>query len=280
MKKTGSQLMTAPVLVSRCPVFAPSIKQGRTEWSLPTPWGSASVRGNITQIHRNILDAIFAYALDTKPMSTGAIEVLVDPYVIATKTGSSRDYQWLQRKLHDLKIADVEIIDEHGLRHSGGIVSEWREANRRVPMPGGALHGDRPLLAITISAAWMRLYSSALTVSYRELLPAIAVLRHGVLQALVRFCITHRVLNMPLDNALRYIKAIDDKTTKRQYYLTRKIVIDADLKQFGIEIQNNVVLYKQHELVRFKNPESDVICADSDAICAASDVICAGLQEI
>jgi hypothetical protein len=79
---------------------------------------------------------------------------------------------------------------------------------------------------------------------------------------------------------LRYIKAIDDKTNKRQYYLIRKIVIDADLKQFEIEIKNNVVLYKQHELVRFKNPDSDVICADSDAICAVSDVICAGFQEI
>ncbi len=286
MKKTGNQLMTAPVLASRCPVFAPSIRQGRTDWSVKTPWGSASVEGNITQTHRNILDAIFAFAIDTKEMHTGAIEVLVDPYVIATKTHSSRDYKWLADKmsqsiLRDMKDAMVCVEDERGLRHIGGIVSEWREANRRVPMPGGALSGDRPLLAITISAAWMRLYRSTLTVSYPDLIPAISKLNRGVLQALVRFCLTHRQLNMRLDEALRHIGAITETTSRTRRFASIKTVTNsAVLSYFGIAIKEGVVRYEQHDLVRFKNPDSPATCAESPATCAASPATCAVSQEI
>jgi len=79
MLKTGKPiLMTAPVLASRCPAFAPSIRQGKTEWSVDTPWGNASVTGELTQIHRNVLDAIFAHAIaiDTSA-ANGAIEILL-----------------------------------------------------------------------------------------------------------------------------------------------------------------------------------------------------------
>lgn len=283
MATTGNPkpLMTAPVLVSRCPVFSPSIKGGATDWQVKTLYGTASVKGNLTQIHRNILDAVFGYALATKPMHTGALEILTDPYVIATKTGSSRDYMWLKAKLHDMKVADVDIEEANGLRHHGGIVSEWREAKRRVAMPGGALKGDRPLLAITISAAWMRLHNETLTVSYRDLIPAISELQSGVLQALVRYCLTHRVLNKQLDAVLIEIGAIDATTKKenpRRYERVRKAVFQAELSRFGIVIKNEIVFYKQHAEVRFRNP-SDTNCAGPDTTCAASDTICAASLE-
>lgn len=281
MATTGNEnlLMTAPVLASRCPTFAPSLKEGMTDWSISTVYGTASVKGNLTQIHRNILDAIFGFALAKKPMHTGALEILIDPYTIATKTGSSRDYKWLKSKLKDMKEASVDIVDASGLHHHGGIVSEWREANRRVAMPGGALRGDRPLLAITISGAWMRIFNSTLTVGYRDLIQSIAELDSGVLQALVRYCLTHRELNKELDEILREIGAIDTNANKRKHERARKTVIDADLSDFGIRVRNGIVFYKQHSDVRFKNPTSDTICAESDTICAASDTICAVPQE-
>jgi len=280
MKKTGKNMMTAPALASRCPVFAPSIKSGMTDWNITTIYGTASVRGKLTQIHRNILDAIFGFALAIDQMQTGAMEILVDPFVIATQTGSSRDYKWLESKLADMKAADVKIVDAEGLPHRGGIVSEWRVSKRRVAMPGGALQGDRALLAITISAAWMRLYNNSLTVGYRDLIKPIAELETGVLQALVRYCLTHRELNKKLDDILTEIGAIGPTTGLRKHERARKSVIDADLSKFGIKVKNEIVFYKKHADVRFRNPSSDTICAEPDTICAEPDTICAGSQDI
>lgn len=291
MIKTGKNLMTAPVLASRCPVFSPSIRQGKTDWKVTTKWGSASVVGNITQTHRGILDAIFANAIDTKMTNTGAVEILFDPYTIAKATHSSRDYKWLADRrdsiFRDMQVASVEIIEDDGCRHVGGIISEWRESKRRVAMPGGAFAGDRALMAVTISAAWMKLYSSTLTVGYRDLIPAISSLNSGVLQALVRFCLTHREINMCLDEVLMHIGAIDTNTHERTRQRIVKTVLDADLSNFGIQIHNGIVYYRQHNLVRFKNPETattctvnDTTCAGGDITCAGNDTTCAGSQEI
>lgn len=254
---TGDQknrLMTASVLASRTPVFAPSLRGGVTNWRISNIYGTASVQGKLTQVHRNILDAIFAFAIEKRDFENGSMEILVDPYTITKETGSSRDYKWFKAKLHDMKQADVEIIDAEGLQHSGGIVCEWREANVRVPMPGGALNGERPLLAISISSAWMRLYNTKLTVSYKELIHCIAELPTGVLQAIVRYCITQRELNKKLDTLLEEIGAITSLTSRSQRFEIRKQVKEADLSAFGIEIRNEVVFYKQHPKVFFRNP--------------------------
>lgn len=280
--KTQS-LMTAPVLASRFPVFAPSIRQGKMDWHVKTKWGTAFVTGDITQIHRGILDAIFAHAIDSKVLNTGAIEILFDPFVITKVTHSSRDYQWLAGRdnsiFRDMQVAIVEIVEKNGNRHVGGIISEWRESKRHASMPGGVLTGDRALLAVTISAAWMRLYNSTLTVDYRDLIPAISSLKSGVLQALVRFCLTHRNMNMQLDDILGYIGAVDETTQERTIQRVIKAVCEADLSKFGIQVKNRIVFYKQHASVRFKNRVADTTCAGSDANCAANDTTCAGIQE-
>jgi len=282
MKKPGKQhLMTAPVLASRCPVFAPSIRQGKTKWSVNNKWGSASVSGNITQTHRNIFDAIFAFAIDTKTIHTGAIEILFDPYVIATETGSSRDYKWMEGIFKDMRDAFVQVEDKKSnSKWCGGIVSEWRKSKRYVPMPGGAMQGERPLWAITISAAWMQLYASTLTVGYRDLIPVITALQSGVLQALVRFCLTHRQLNMKLDEVLHHIGAIDESTSRTRRFAAIKTVMDADLSDFGITVKDGIVRYEQHDQVMFKNPTSPATCAVSPATCAGSPATCAVPQEI
>lgn len=261
LSKTGkNQLMTSPVLASRCPAFAPSIRQGKLDWSVTTPWGCARVNGELTQTHRNILDAIFASAIDTKDGTDGAIQILFDPFVIADMTGSSRDYKWLDSIFSDMKKADVHLHDKVlGLKMWGGIVSEWRESPRRVPMPGGALKGDRPLMAVTISAVWMKMYSSTLTVNYSKLIPAIASLPSGVLQSLTRFCLTHRELNMKLDEVLHHIGAIDESISRSQGFDIRKRAREADLSEFGITIEDDIVRYKQHDKVHFRNPKTNQI---------------------
>jgi hypothetical protein len=282
----GKNLMTIPVLANRCPVFAPSIKAGKTNWSVTTPYGSVSVMGDITQTHHNILDAIFGFALDSRTFQSGAVEVLVDPFIVTSKTGSCRDYKWLDSVLEDMKKSMVRLKDNNGGEHVGGIVSEWRKTKEKgvvVPLPGGCMKGVRTLLAVTISAAWMRLYNTTLTVGYRDLIPAISALKSGVAQALVRFCLTHRVVNMKLDEVLQHIGAIEETTKQanpRKYNRVHKIVAEADLTLFGIEIKNRVVTYRQHDLVRFKNGNQDTICAGEDTICAGEDTICAGEDTI
>ena len=268
---TGKKrLMTAPVITSRCGIFSPTIRQGKTNWSGNSRWAEVVVKGEITQIHRGVLDAIFGYALDSRILETGEVEILFDPYQIAKVTGSSRDYKWLASKINKSIFKDlgdvmvcVKDIDT-GVTYTGGIVSDWRSANVRKSMPGGALTGHRLLMSVTISAVWMRLHLDIMCVEYRELMPAISRLKAGVLQALVRFCLTHCVLNMKLEEVLRHIGAIDDKTSKRTCQRLIKIVNESDLSVFGILIKNNIVFYMQHDQVKFKNPSGDSNCAVRD----------------
>lgn len=253
---TGNEcanLMTSPVLASRLPVFYPSIRQGKTNWHVKNVYGEVKISGNLTQIHRNLLDAIFAFSMKTREFENGSMELLVDPFQITSITKSDRHHEWLLEKLHELKMANVELTDAKGMRHWGGIVSEWRESKMSKPMPGGALTGERKFYAITISSVWMRLYKTSLTVDYKEFIGEISSLKSGVLQAVVRHCLTHQELNKNLDELLVEIGAITETTSRARRYAIKKEVVDSDLSKFGITVRNDIVFYKKHENIRFLN---------------------------
>jgi len=250
-------LMTSPVLASRLPVFYPSLKKGKTDWHVKNVYGEVKVSGNLTQIHRNLLDAIFAFSIKTREFENGSMELLVDPFQITSITKSDRHHEWLLEKLYEMKMANVELTDAKGLRHWGGIVSEWREANISKSLPGGAMTGERKFYAITISSVWMRLYKTSLTVNYKEFIGEISSLKSGVLQAIARHCLTHQELNKKLDELLMELGAINETTSRTRKYEISKEVRDADLSKFGITIKNDVVFYKKQESVKFLNGSQD-----------------------
>jgi len=252
---------SALVIHSRVPVFWPSLRRsGGMEWTWETPWGTVSLstkhRG-LTGQHRRILDALFAYALDTHRLDTGAMVLLVDPYRVdqATNGGGTT---WLRSLLEDLKHADVIIQERNGTRWCGSIVSEWKEAKATRQLPGGALIGERQLWAITISAAWMHAFDNSLVVQYRELLPILHGLRCGAAYALALMVLTHRECSMQLADALRHVMAIRlDMTDRARRKVIGEVMKEAgQLSKLGIEVQGGIVRYHQHPSVRFSRSTS------------------------
>lgn len=277
---------TAPAIVSRVPVFAPSLKRWHTySWSGRTQWGVATVEGRLTQTHRALLDAICATALDWRDAAdgSGARTFLTDPYQLAKATGFSRDYKWLRARLEDMRGAKVHITPSGGGEMVGGIVSQFwlSEQAAHDPLRGGT----RKMLAITLSGPWMLLFKAGVQVHYPELLQKIAMLRSGAAQALARFAITHQQLNMKLDDVLTHIHALRPDLTERAHRKTRQAVLAdvAQLAALGVRIENGVVFFNR-ELAQgvrgwVEHAAAEPICADAAPICAATEPICAGGQD-
>lgn len=258
MHQRGYKLLktTSLVIHSRVPVFWPSLRRsGSVSWVWETPWGSVScsaTQRGLTGQHRRVLDAIFAYALDSRCLDTGALVLLVDPYRIDMAT-SNNGTPWLRSILDDLKHADVTVTEKNSAPWYGGIVSDWNETNLTKPLPGGALVGIRHLWAVTISAVWMRAFDSHLAVQYRSLLPILHSLRSGAAYALALMVISHREFSMQLSDALRHVMAIRPDMTRRA---CNKVIAGVlrekeSFAAIGIKISDGLVRYQQHPDIRF-----------------------------
>lgn len=134
-KVTGPPVgpIIAPAIISRVPTFQPTFRRGRSDGmneTFVTQFGAVRVAGRLTEIHRKVLDAVFASAIEEYDAPTGAKAFLVDPYQIATVAHVAHKRQWLDNIMRDMRKADVLIIDHKtGLEHHAGIISEYRESS-------------------------------------------------------------------------------------------------------------------------------------------------------
>ena len=223
-RKTGSPIPVgppiAPVIISRVPVFQPTFRRaaspGPTRWD--SPWGTVQVSGALTEIHRKILDAIFAEHLEEKIIEeTGGRALLIDPYQIAKTAHIDKTKpRWLLQMLQDMIDVKLTITDKTtGLQHRGTIISEFWESSRRVSMPGGALNGTRPLYVVIISGAWIKIYNTSLGMRYRNILPILNTLSNGATHALALHILTHSSGCFDVDDILRHIGALRSGLTKQ-----------------------------------------------------------------
>ncbi len=252
----------APAIISRVPTFQPTFRRGQPRGmddTFTTQFGTVRVAGRLTETHRKVLDAIFATAIEEYDMPTGAKAFLVDPYQLAKVANVNHKPAWLATLMRDMRHADVLIVDHKtGLEHHAGIVSEYRESPRRVQLPGGALHGDRPLMIVTISSAWMRIYRASLTVRYRSVLSIINQARHAATHALALHILTNTQYSRALAQSLTEIGAWrDDMSDRGRRKVVAEVLDEADLlNKLGITIDRGIVHYRQHHMVHFSNPVS------------------------
>ena len=293
----------APAIISRVPVFQPRFKNlQNTTITAETAWGSVRIVGKLGGIHRKVLDALFATALDTFrhstdiPQQSGALSLLVDPYQVAKVAGvATRHPQWLYGILEDMRVARVELHDKTtGGRHWAGIVSEVNtQSSTRVPLPGGCKHGDRPLWRVTISSAWMRIYDTSLVLRYRNALPVLGQITSGATHALALHILTHTGGSYDVPTGLKTVGVPWNRLTqRRQHQLMQEIIREKDhLFHLGMELyrhhDTNHLMISYHPTgdVHAQNPvettapgQSEAICAGKEAICAGKVAICAGSQ--
>ncbi len=255
----------APAIISRTPVFQPRFKNLKSETiEAETPWGKVRISGKIGGVHRKILDSIFACAIKTKATEEGARMLIVDLYQVAKTAGVTRARpDWILAKIRDMMAVWVEIED-YGthLHHVAHIISEYRESPHRVPLPGGALQGDRPYYVVIISSAWMRIYDSSLIVRYRNILSEINHLSDGATHAVALHLVTHEDHTVGLDRALDHVGAWDGWTSERHRRRIREQVLrEAErLQQIGINLYRQaesgewMIAYHHVPGVHFQNP--------------------------
>lgn len=259
----------ASVSQSRHPMFSPSLKAvPECEWTGTTPWGTVTVKGKISQIHRSILDAIQTEAIAKKENDDGSLTVVVDPYRIAKSAGiSTHDREWLQSKIEDM-VQSLIIIKKTGQPYSqvASLIHSSRPTDETVPMPcSGRLPGcenlvGRPLLRIVISAEWRKIERNEMGVRYKLLIPKIVALKSGVAQALVRFLLTHTETHCQLTDVLTWIGALRDDISRSQRHrivFAIRQIADTLENDFGISIEGDSIHYRQHPLVRFTGSEAE-----------------------
>ena len=285
LSTTVNQCRGGPFLpVSQVP---PGFKSRTFNFS--NQWGKCIVSNCfLTQTHQNILDTIFNKSKLTKVAPDGQILVVFSPYEILAAIGHKHknNHAWLDEKLEDLRKTRVDI-EVNGMRITGGIVRKHAKSlldNEDAQRRGG-IATDAKFWYVLFESEYSRFLLHDLKVHYLELLKKIFRLKHGVTQALVRFCLSHDRVNMALDDVLLAIGAFDSLkpedepepglitivTPVRTQRQIRKNVRDEEealKRDFGIELRKMAdgwegVFYLKHPKVQFESPEKIAISCPS-----------------
>jgi hypothetical protein len=124
--------------------------------------------------------------------------------------------------------------------------------------------GENKLYYIVFESEFMKFFKLDTKLYYEALLDKIIALKYGSSQALARFCLSHRQLNMKLENVLTKIGIFRSGMIKQQRRKVRNQIfeeMEALKEWFGIEIRPMKngelgVFYSQHKKVWFENPKS------------------------
>ena len=258
--------------------------KGRT-FNFSNQWGKCMVRDCfLTQTHQNILDAIFKNSKLTKVAPDGQILVMFSPYEILSDIEHKHktNHKWLDDRLEDLRKTRVDI-EINGAPVTGGIVrkhAKSRMDNEEAQQRGGIAKNAK-YWGVVFESEYSRFFLHDVKLHYQALLPEIFRLKHGVTQAVVRFCLSHDQVNMALDDVLLAIGAFDclrpeDEEeqgqvtivteTRTQRKIRKKIRDEAEAlkRDFGIEIGKmgdgrEGVFYRKHPKVWFESPKKPVL---------------------
>ncbi|MCG3817983.1 hypothetical protein I3256_18750 [Photobacterium damselae] len=261
-----SQRAVSTRLVSRTAMFLP-VKQvsknfASTDIEVVNNYGTITLRDcKLTQVHRNIVDVIFSNYEPIK-MAEGAVAFTFSKYDVLKELGhsSKRNTKWLETKLEEMRKASVVLVTDDKAKTSTSYQGVIREHQETVLKSGNG----QPLYGVVFSANFMKMFDHDLNIHSAKLTPIILQFEHAVTQAFARACISHRQLNVDLDEMLLSIGVNKANVSDRAYAKNRKAVLDereALEQQLGITIQPMKkdskkwgVFYEQHSDVWFSDP--------------------------
>ena len=233
-------LPTATAHQARLQLYQPTRRPTWQERVIETPWGTATVRGKIGQVHADIIEAICRHAEDHRVIpATGHMQILVDPYRVRVTVGGGKPYSrdTLWRMLTELRETSVTLeVPSRKLKILGGILDrvEESQATRLNRVTGG----QRKLWRVTLDPAFAAMMRDDLQLFYD---PApLAKIETGVAQAIARHILTHREApsgGWVIDNMIRAVGAGGDSVSMR--HRRRELHASADsLKAVGIAIED------------------------------------------
>ncbi len=219
---------------TRIPIFEATKTAKRDHVSeVKSKWGTAKIEGPLTQIHRSIIDILLTCYPQHKAAG-GEIIVIFPMHDLLKRMrnrtgGWNRD--WLKEKLSDLRRASLTIDAKHldgtRVQIEAGIISE----HCSVDIPN-----KQPRYGVKFSLPYVQYVMSDLGVRYSpEQLDTILSF-DALLQAVARFALTHRSINMTLNDILSHIRAdqVSDSMIRRRI---RSIHAASDqLDELGFEL--------------------------------------------
>lgn len=157
------------------------IEAGRVH-KVKTAWGSVEVKGNIlTQIHRDIMDAIFATASFSETTKRGNVALFFSAYEVQVFLGrkSTSNRTWLKKKLDEIKTTNIEFTDKNGNKYDFNITDS------------GGYSVKKDSYAIVFTEGYMNFFQSEVSVNYKSEMKKLMGVEDAMLRAVVRFFFTH-----------------------------------------------------------------------------------------
>lgn len=243
------QVPTTTAHQARLQLYQPTRRPKWQERVIETPWGRATVRGKIGQVHADIIEAICRHAEDHRIIAaTGHMQILVDPYKVRVTVGGGKAYSndTLWRMLTELRETSItlEVPSQH-LKILGGILDRVEESSaQRMNRVTGKM---RQLWRVTLDPAFAALLREDLQLHYD---PApLAKIETGVAQAIARHILTHRdqpVGGWLIDSLIKAVGADGDSVSMR--HRRREIHASTDsLRTVGIVVDGNRIFREKTE---------------------------------
>jgi len=186
------RIPTSSAHQARLQLYQPTRRPVWQERVIETPWGRATVRGKLGQVHADIVEAICRHAEDHRVIpQTGHLQVLVDPYRVRVSVGGGKAYpkDTLWKMLTELREVSITLeVPSQKFKVLGGLLDrvEASEATRTHPVTGE----PRALWRVTFDPAFAALLQADLQLYYEP--GPLAAIDAGVAQAIARHVLTHR----------------------------------------------------------------------------------------
>jgi len=230
-------------------------------------WGKVTLkRCRLTQTHQNILESILVTADDIREAPDGRIGVRYSLGKVLKCLGiKTKNYDWFYAQFDDMHSTIIEIETKEW-RAKGSMIYMTHESKlgmgRMIPRKDGQ-RTEVHYQTVIFHPFFKHLRMVDVAVHYQALLSEILRLKRAVTQAVVRFCLTHNQVNMPLDDILTALGAIKENTPIRTRQQIKKNVREEREileRDFGIVIRKmedgrEGVFYLKHSKVWFEAPK-------------------------
>ena len=214
------------------------VSAGRVR-KINTAWGEVKIKGNIlTQVHRDIIDAIFATASFSETTKAGNIALFFSGYEVQDFLGlkSKTNNTWLKKKLDEIKTTNIEFRDKEGNEYDFNITDS------------GGYSAKKDSFVIVFTEGYRNFFQSQVTVNYKEELRQLMTVEDSLIKAIIRFFFTHaNDVKIGFEALLDTVGYPQNPVTLKK---ARKKIREhlLDLKKFNIEVNLKTYMFSYSKL--------------------------------
>jgi hypothetical protein len=212
MAKKGTQLSlfsvlekieqsTSSIAELRVPIFAPVQKLSGNSTTaqnfkknggiriIETSWGKVEIRGRklLTQVHRDLLDCIYAHANEVKHLDNGEIILLFSQTKILKHYSGggksdawSKQTKWLKDKIKEIRDVTVNYENTKGDSFDFNLISHLDYLD------------EYNAYSITLDKRYLKFYEREISINYKKELPKLIQIDSALIKAILRWFFTHK----------------------------------------------------------------------------------------